>query len=326
MEADVCVVGAGIAGLTTAYLLAREARAVIVLDEGMIGSGQTGRTSAHLASAIDDRFVEIERMHGTPAARLAYQSHAAAIDTIERIASEEKIDCGFARLDGLLSPTPDDPPDFLEHEFAAARRAGADVQKVRSGGLDNGPCLCFGRQARFHPLRYLTGLARAIEASGGRIFTGRRVKDVQGADPKQKSPAKAQIEGGAEVSAGHIVVATNTPSPINDWFGIYTKQASYRSYVIEAAIPRGAVPDALYWDTADPYHYVRLGASGGKEAETIIIGGEDHKTGQLASNAAPFGRWNPGRGANSPAWAGSSADGPGRCRNRPMAWPSSDAP
>src|SRR5437016_1156004 len=85
-RADVCVVGAGIAGLTTAYLLAGEGKRVIVLDEGPIGSGQTGRTSAHLASAIDDRFQEIERQLGEEAARVQYESHAKAIDTIERIA------------------------------------------------------------------------------------------------------------------------------------------------------------------------------------------------------------------------------------------------
>src|ERR1051325_4857745 len=90
LRTEVCIVGAGIAGLTTAYLLAKEGVSVVVLDEGPIGSGQTGRTSAHLASAIDDRFVEIERLHGKENARLAYQSHAAAIDLIEQIAGQEK--------------------------------------------------------------------------------------------------------------------------------------------------------------------------------------------------------------------------------------------
>ena len=123
-HADVCVVGAGIAGLTTAYLLVSEGLNVIVLDEGPIGSGQTGRTSAHLASAIDDQFVEIEKMHGRAGLKLAYQSHAAAIDTIERISRDEKIDCDFKRVNGLLSPTSDDPPDYLNREFEAAKRAG----------------------------------------------------------------------------------------------------------------------------------------------------------------------------------------------------------
>src|SRR5258706_377513 len=94
---DVCVIGAGIAGLTTAYLLAAEGYSVIVLDERNIGAGETGRTSAHLASAIDDRFTEIERMHGKEGSRLAYESHAKAIDTIERICRKEHIACDFKR-------------------------------------------------------------------------------------------------------------------------------------------------------------------------------------------------------------------------------------
>src|SRR4051812_4606387 len=80
MQADVCVVGAGIAGLTSACLLAAEGKSVVVVDEGPIGSGQTGRTSAHLASAIDDRFQDVERELGAEASRVQYQSHSAAID------------------------------------------------------------------------------------------------------------------------------------------------------------------------------------------------------------------------------------------------------
>jgi glycine/D-amino acid oxidase-like deaminating enzyme len=289
LHADVCIVGAGIAGLTTAYLLALEGKSVIVLDKGPIGGGQTGRTSAHLASAIDDRFVEIEKQHGVNGSRLAYQSHAAAIDTIERISQREKIACEFIRLDGFLSPVLSDPPDFLDRELAAAKRAGfADVKKLACGGLDRGSCLRFGRQARFQPLLYLVGLAAAIKRRGGRIYTGKRVRDVQGADPKKKKPARVQLEGRTTMTADYVVAATNTPSPINDWFGIYTKQASYQTYVIGAILPQGALPDALYWDTADPYHYVRLQQLRGGKNDLVLIGGEDHRTGQFPENGAPF--------------------------------------
>jgi len=287
-RADVCVVGAGIAGLTTAYLLLREKLSVIVLDEGPIGSGQTGRTSAHLASALDDRFVHIEKMHGKDASRLAYQSHAAAIDTIEQIARQEKIKCDFARVDGFLSLGPSDSSDFLDREFAAAKRAGfADVEKLDRGGFDDGRCIRFGNQAQFQPMQYLVGLAGAIQRMGGRIHTGRRVRDVQGSDPKTGKAGQATLAGGVIISANHIVVATNTPSPINDWFGIYTKQSSYRSYVIGGLVPSGAVPQALYWDTEDPYHYVRVQPLDGGN-DLLLVGGEDHKTGQLPEGAAPL--------------------------------------
>src|SRR5919109_3413192 len=98
-EADVCIVGAGIAGLTTAYLLAREGRSVIVVDDGDIGSGETSRTTAHLVSALDDRYFEIERLHGETGARLAAASHSQAIDRIEAIVRDEGIACDFERLD-----------------------------------------------------------------------------------------------------------------------------------------------------------------------------------------------------------------------------------
>jgi glycine/D-amino acid oxidase-like deaminating enzyme/nitrite reductase/ring-hydroxylating ferredoxin subunit len=295
MRAEVCVVGGGIAGLTTAYLLAAEGRSVVLLDEREIGAGETGRTSAHLASAIDDRFVEIERMHGEQGARLAYQSHATAIDTIERIAKNENLSCAFRRLDGYLFAAPGDGPDVLDKELAAAHRSGVrkveKIERIKLCGYETGPCLRFGGQARFHPLKYLVGLAAAFEKMGGRIYAGRRVKDVQGADTKKREPGRAQLDDGPDaVLADYIVVATNTPSPINDWMGIYTKQAAYRTYMIGAAVPRGAVDDALYWDTGDPYHYVRLqgGETAGGGEDVLLVGGEDHKTGQFEPGSAPF--------------------------------------
>src|SRR5688572_20816249 len=88
-EADVCVVGAGIAGLTTAYMLALNGRAVVVVDDGAIGSGETHHTTAHLTNALDDRYFELERMHGARGAKLAAKSHSAAIEAIEEIVGRE---------------------------------------------------------------------------------------------------------------------------------------------------------------------------------------------------------------------------------------------
>src|SRR5881394_3362038 len=100
--ADVCIVGAGIAGLSCAYMLLREGKKVVVVDDGPIAGGETCRTTAHLASIIDDRFSEIERLHGEEGSRIAYEGNAAAIDAIERIARDEQIDCEFRRLDAYL--------------------------------------------------------------------------------------------------------------------------------------------------------------------------------------------------------------------------------
>jgi len=280
-HSDVCIVGAGIAGMTTAYLLAREGKSVIVLDDGRIGGGMTERTTAHLSNAIDDRYFEIERLHGEKGARIAAQSHTAAIDRIEAIIAEEGIDCDFERLDGYLFVPPGDSKGVLERELKAAHRAGLrDVEQVERAPIDSfdtGLCLRFPRQAQFHPLKYLTGLSRAIERDGGRIFSGTHASNMEGG-----AHARVETSDGYVVTADAIVIATNTP--VNDIVTIHTKQASYTTYVIGARIPRGSVTRALYWDTDDPYHYVRVveGASSkdGDHYDVLMVGGEDHKSGQ----------------------------------------------
>src|SRR5512134_2303121 len=108
IRTDVCIIGAGIAGLTTAYLLSREGRSVVVLDDGPIGGGMTGRTTAHLTNAFDDRYLEVEKLHGEEGARFTAESHTAAIDTVERIVRAENIDCDFTRCDGFLFAVPPD--------------------------------------------------------------------------------------------------------------------------------------------------------------------------------------------------------------------------
>lgn len=124
MRADVRVIGAGIAGLTTAYLLGHAGKTVIVLDDGPIGGGMTQLTTAHLANAIDNRFVALERLHGEKGARLAASSHTVAIDRIEAIVVAERMACEFEHLDGYLFGPPGQSSDVLHDELEAARRAG----------------------------------------------------------------------------------------------------------------------------------------------------------------------------------------------------------
>jgi glycine/D-amino acid oxidase-like deaminating enzyme/nitrite reductase/ring-hydroxylating ferredoxin subunit len=276
-RADVVVVGAGIAGMSTAYLLARMGRSVIVLDDGPVGGGMTKVTTAHLTCVIDDRYSEMERLHGEEHARLAAQSHRAAIDRIEQTIQAEGIDCEFARVDGYLFLSPTEDVALLDDELAAAQRAGIEVERLDRAPLDfdTGPCLRFPNQARFHPLKYLAGLARAIRRDGGRIHCDTHVDDITGG-------AHAHVTAGHyTVSAGAVVVATNTP--VNNRVVLHTKQAPYMTYVIGALVPSGSVHDGLYWDTHDPYHYIRLHTLDGDEyagRDLLIVGGEDHKSGQ----------------------------------------------
>src|SRR3954447_22846915 len=207
--ADVCVIGAGIAGLTTAYLLACEGKSVVLLDDGPVAGGQTQRTSAHLSNALDDRFTEVERIHGVEGSRLAAQSHTAAIDRIEAISHEEGIDCDFRRVDGYLFLAPGQTADLLGEEREAAHRAGLeDVDFVPRAPLpfDTGRCLRFPRQGQFHPLRYLAGLAEAFQKKGGTIYTDTHAATIDGRWVATKA--------GPVVDAANVVVATNTP--VND--------------------------------------------------------------------------------------------------------------
>jgi glycine/D-amino acid oxidase-like deaminating enzyme/nitrite reductase/ring-hydroxylating ferredoxin subunit len=289
VTADVCVVGAGIAGLSVAYECARLGRKVVVLEDGVIGSGETGRTTAHLVNALDDRYHELEKKHGEDGARLAAQSHTAAIERVGTIVREEQIACQYELVDGYLFVPPGQDAAVLETERAAAERAGLSVERLERTPvpeLDVGPCLRFPRQAQLHPLRYLVGLAEAIERRGGVIFGGTHAAEVRGGDPGQ-----VRTSAGRTVTAAAVVVATNTP--INDRLVVHTKQAAYRTYVLAYRLRPGAVPRALFWDTGSPYHYVRVASfvDGGAGAEELLlVGGEDHRTGATDDAEERFAR------------------------------------
>jgi glycine/D-amino acid oxidase-like deaminating enzyme/nitrite reductase/ring-hydroxylating ferredoxin subunit len=289
VRTDVCIIGAGIAGMTTAYLLAKDGRSVVVVDDGAVGGGMTGRTTAHLTNAYDDRYVEMEKMHGADGARLIAESHTAAIDKVEQIVGEEHIDCDFERLDGFLFMPPNESPDLLNDELKASHRAGlTDVELVERAPIesfDTGPALRFPRQAQFHPLKYLAGLTRAFTRLGGRVFNETHATTITGGDE-----ARVETNLGPVVTCDAIVVATNTP--VNDRVAIHTKQAPYVTYVIGVHVPKGSVTRALFWDTPDPYHYVRIQTGDGNDilSDVLIVGGEDHKTGQENDGAERFAR------------------------------------
>lgn len=315
VSADVVVVGAGIAGLSTAYGLAILGRRVVVLDAGQIGCGETERTTAHLSTVLDSGYLAIERVRGLASSRLAAESHARAIDEIERITAFERIDCGFQRLDGFLFAPPKSPLDLLEAEWAASVNAGIlgveRVPRAPLGTFDTGPAIRYARQAQFNPLRYLAGLAAAVERLGGRIYGDTRAVKMTGGEG-----AQVTVKTGYSVRAGAVVVATNTP--FNDRVVIQTKQASYRTFVVAAPVVPGSVQRGLYWDLEQPFHYARLETLV-DGSEVLLVGGEDHKTGQGNDHEKRYGRlevWArerfPSFGKVSHRWSGqvvNTADG-----------------
>lgn len=285
-ECDVCVIGAGVAGLSTAYGLTKAGYRVIVLDDGKVGGGETERTSGHLSNVLDNRYYQIEKWHGADKARGAYESQSYAIDTIEWIISSEGIDCDFKRVPGYLFSC-DEENSELDKERNALASIGVTNYSIESGlpvpSANPIPYIKFEGQAQLHALKYLRGLARAIVAYRSRIYTGCHVTDI-----KDGERPEVQIAHGPKVRCKYLVVATN--SPISDLVKVHTKQAAYRTYVIASEVPKGSVPAALYWDTNNPYHYVRLGEGKDPEHEMLIVGGEDHKTGQETPDVDPYAR------------------------------------
>jgi glycine/D-amino acid oxidase-like deaminating enzyme/nitrite reductase/ring-hydroxylating ferredoxin subunit len=287
---DLVVVGSGIAGLSSAYEAARFGREVIVIDRGRIGGGMTARTTAHLATEIDDFYSELIRAHGEDQARLYHDSQVAAVNRIEAICADEGIDADFARVDGfLIAGRAEDQAD-LDEEYDACRQIGVGVEWSETAPVPLLPgtrALRFAGQGRFHPLKYCAGLIAAIGARGGRFhadtaYVGHR-EDQDG--------VTVECENKATIRAGAALFATN--SPVNDRVTIHTKQVPMRSYAIAGPVPKGEVADALVWDSLEPYHYCRL-QPWNEGHDLLIVGGEDHQSGtadDMERRFAALERW-----------------------------------
>lgn len=276
-EADVCVIGGGMAGLSTAYLLAREGQRVVLIEAlDLLGGGETGRTTAHFMPP-DDRYFELESSFGTNGASMVAQSFQAATDQVESIVTTEEIDCDFERLPGYLYCLPGQDAQILERELDAAARASVAVEhlpQVPNLSFDSGPCIRFSRQAQFHPLRYLAGLARACQRLGVRMHCDTRALKVSG-----DRHAQVVVTEHGDVRARAVVVATNTP--FNDRVVMHTKQSGYRTYVLGFEVPKDCLPRMLLWDVGNPYYYVRLApGDADSAADVLVVGGADHKVGQ----------------------------------------------
>ncbi len=283
-QCDVVVIGSGIAGISTAYELAIKGQQVVIVDRGRIAGGITARTTAHLAPLCDDLTSEMITLRGEEVSRAFYESQAAAVDRIEEIQKRENIDCDFRRLDGYLFQALGTDSKIIEDELDAVCKVGAPVQRlvgVPLAGCDKQHVLRYPRQATFHPLKYLKGLARVITAKGGTLHPETVVQRIEERDD---GSVVATTDRGM-ITAQAAVVATN--SPISDRFALHTKMAPYRTYAMAFSISRGALPDALYWDTLDPYHYVRL-QPGEDRTDYLIVGGADHKSGEADDAEARF--------------------------------------
>jgi nitrite reductase/ring-hydroxylating ferredoxin subunit len=172
---------------------------------------------------------------------------------------------------------------LVEKEIGTLKRLGLPFEQLEQSPIAgvSGPCLRFAGHARFHPTNYMSGLADAFRRRGGALHTRTRVSRIEGGDR-----CTVTTDAGQTVTAKAVVIATN--SPFDAGVLLHTRMAAYTTYALAFHVPQNAVPDGLFWDTEDPYHYVRTQPAE-DESAFLIVGGEDHKTGQADDQPA---RWD----------------------------------
>jgi glycine/D-amino acid oxidase-like deaminating enzyme/nitrite reductase/ring-hydroxylating ferredoxin subunit len=276
---DVLIVGGGITGITAAHLLWRGGADVIVVERGRIAGRETGHTTAHLTNVTDVKLPNLLAAFGPSYTKAVWAAGDAALTQIEQNASFEGVECDFRRVPGYLVERialGADATNILDREYILALHTCDDAVRLeRETPVLGRRGVCFRDQAKFHPRRYVLGLARKLGMQGCPIFENTNVTEF---DAKER----VALANGHRVRCRYLVMATHAiepafASPLSTML-LQTKLAAYTTYAVSASLPRGSVEEALFWDTDDPYCYLRLDVD--KETDTAILGGEDHKTGQ----------------------------------------------
>jgi glycine/D-amino acid oxidase-like deaminating enzyme/nitrite reductase/ring-hydroxylating ferredoxin subunit len=286
LKVDVVVVGAGIAGATAAYLFKRRGHRVALLERGRCVRGDTGATTAHLTCVTDLRLHALVRKFGKDHARAAWDAGLASLDQIVANIRGESIDCDFNWVPGYLHAAPDNAASArrgLMQDARLAREFGFGAEFVEAVPYFGVPGMRLPHQARFQPLKYVAGLLQAIAADGSHVFESTEVTGFS------NNPLAVKA-GNHQIHCSYIVLATHTPLMGNTGLAaatfFQTRLYPYTSYTFGAQVPKGSIPDALFWDTNDPYYYMRLQPQ--PRFDHVIFGGADHKTGQSADTESAY--------------------------------------
>jgi glycine/D-amino acid oxidase-like deaminating enzyme/nitrite reductase/ring-hydroxylating ferredoxin subunit len=277
-DAEVVVIGAGITGLTAAVLLAERGRKVVILEAGRVGRGETGHTTAHLTEAVDARYHFLTRSYDAEVAQLVAEGSRSAIEQIERFTRELSIDCDFRRVPAYLYTESRNKVAELKNEAASAAKAGLSARWVEDVPLpfESRGGVRYDNQAQFHPARYVAGLLEHLVSKGVRIYEASPVTAIETGEPCVVRTANGSVR------ASSVFMATNVP--VAGYTTLNIKAASYRSYA--AAYATSKPVNGLFWDTADPYHYIRCHET--PEGTMLIVGGEDHRVGQEPDTEGAF--------------------------------------
>ncbi len=287
VKVDVLVVGGGITGITTAYLLKQAGCRVAVVDLKNIGGGETAHTTAHLSFVTDTRLHELASQLGRERAQAFWGAGHLAMQQIGSIVSELKIGCELKRVPGyLFAATGKDAQseaESLREDALMATALGFDAAFVESDPVFQRPAVRFPNQLKFHPLKYLDAIARILPGDGCHVFSRTSGSNVN-SDKHRLETKHGTITYDAIVAATHVPIQGERDT---FWAALFqTKVAAYSTYAIEAEVE--SVAESLFWDTGDPYLYYRFDKREGRSS--VILGGEDHKTGQEENTEARYER------------------------------------
>lgn len=276
LSVDVVIVGAGITGITAAYLLAEEGLEVVVLEAGKVLNGTTGHTTAKITAQHDLIYDEFINNLGRSKARLYYEANSEALAFIKEMVEQHQIDCDFNVQDAYLYATTEQGAGKIEKEAEAYEKIGIDGGLVN---VDQFPfpianvqnLIVMKDQAQFHPTKYLVHLIRLFLEKGGRILEGTTAVNVETGE----RPVVLTREE-HRVSAKHVLACTHFP--FYEGTGLYsTRMYADRSYAL-AIKTKKKFPGGMYLSADQPNRSLRSADDNGQEL--VIIVGESHKTGQ----------------------------------------------
>ncbi|MGW0390696.1 FAD-dependent oxidoreductase [Streptomyces sp. NPDC003042] len=271
--ADVVVIGGGIAGLSSAWELARGGRSVVVLEAGRIASGVTGNTTGKITALHTTIYEELRRSRGAEGARHYARSQSAALERIREVAAELGADCELEDRPAYTYCEDPGGTDALRAEAAAARGAGLDARFVTESGLPYpvaGAVRVEG-QAQFHPRKYLGALAADILARGGRIHEYSRVTELV-----EGEPCRVTTEAGVTLLAREVIVATHFP--VFDRALLFSRLTPHRDVVVAGVMPAERDPDGMYITREGGKRSVRT-APWGEYQRLLIVTGEAFRPG-----------------------------------------------
>lgn len=272
-KADVIIVGGGIVGITTAYLLKQLNVTVAVIDADRIAQGATGHTTAKITSQHDLVYSKLIKHLGQERARQYAEANESAIGLIAQLVKEKEIDCDFSRQHAYLYTQSDKYIQKIQNEVEDARSLGIGARYLEQLPLplEIKAAECFENQAQFHPRKYVLALASQIPGDGSYIFEQTRAVDFH-----EGNPCTVITESGHKVTAEHMVIATRFPAYGSTGY-YFARMCPERSYALGIRI-KGEYPGGMYITAEEPGRSLRFAPADG--GDLLIVGGEHHKPGQ----------------------------------------------